>query len=176
MLTINLENMIKMPQKFILLLVLFAFLVHAGFSQNKRKEKQAKAAAEFKAMVDSASFVFHAETANPLHGDEVALSADDNDLQVLKDTIIVHLPYYGDGSNQTTGINFKSGKFGYNAQPNKDGGWDIAIKPADAEGIEAIYISVSDSGYGFLQVNSLGRDNISFKGFIALRSKKDVPE
>ncbi|WP_295647980.1 DUF4251 domain-containing protein [uncultured Mucilaginibacter sp.] len=162
--------------KLILLLMLFGMASFTVNAQNARKERQAKKAAEVKALIDSGTYVFVPESANPMRGGNINLTPE-YDLHVSKDTLIAYLPYFGQAYQAPLdpmdgGIHFTSTRFSYFPKLLKKGGWEISIKTADAKGVEKMFMNISDDGYASLQITSTNRDPISFQGYIEAPKKK----
>lgn len=124
-----------------------------------------------KDLITSKRFVFNAQTALPLTGRMVQLTSS-YDLTVKGDSLISYLPYYGrayniDYGSIDQGLNFTSTNFDYKIKERKKGGWDITITPTDTRrGVRAIYMTVSENGYGTIQVEINERQNISFTGYV----------
>jgi hypothetical protein len=162
--------------KFSGFLLLLLAVSYGSMAQNTKKERQAKKIAEIKAMVDAGNYVFKAEFANPMRGGNINLTSE-YDLVVGPDTLIAYLPSYGRAyvapiDAMDGGIHFTSTKFTYTKQPNKKGGWDVYVKPADAKDVEKMYLNISDDGYASLQITSVNRDPISFQGYIEGKPEK----
>ena len=151
------------------------------YAQNTRKEKQAAKIAEVKGMISAGRYTFEANSALPLRGGTRQLTSA-YDLQVTKDTIKSFLPYFGVAYVAPTdptegGIKFTSTNFEYKVTQNKNGSWDILIKPkdkivTDMRSVEQMRLNISIYGYASLQVTSTNRDAISFNGeIVALNGK-----
>jgi hypothetical protein len=148
------------------------------FAQSTKQEKQAAKKAAIKKMIDSGVYVFKANYALPLRGSQKNLTPDYYDLIVTKDTITAYLPYYGqsytapnDIYTNEGGIKFKTSDFSYIIKQNKNGSWQISIKPKDTNianwrSVQQMTLNISTSGYASLQVVSSNRDMISFDGTI----------
>lgn len=130
-----------------------------------------------KSMVDSSQFVFHAQTAIPTQGPTRQLTSE-YDFSISRDVVISHLPYFGRAYSVTYGsadggYNFTSKEFEYKSTARKKGGWQISIKPRDVPDFREFLLTVSENGYGTLQVASNNRQPISFTGYISeLKSGK----
>ena len=166
-------------------LALVASLIFIGFSatyaQTKTKaEKKAAERAKIKEMVEAQNFVFKATYASPMRGGGRSLTSD-YDLNIGKDTIVSFLPYFGrafvapNPGTTDGGIKVNTTKFSY-VSTSKGGGWNITIKPKDKNisdwrDVQTFNLSVSQDGYGSLQVISTNRDAISFTGYIEAKRK-----
>jgi hypothetical protein len=123
-----------------------------------------------KAMVDAKNFVFKAQTASPMTGTPLQLSAG-YDLTVSKDHIVAYLPYFGRATTAPIdptdgGIKFTSQSYVYNVTAHKGGGWDVLIDLKDVPAVRTITITFFDNGSATLDVTSNQRDPISFRGRI----------
>lgn len=122
-----------------------------------------------KNILSSKNFIFKAQSAWPLQGTVVQLTAG-YDMKIIQDSINTYLPYFGRAFNAgyggEGGINFISKKFDYKVREKQKGGWEITIKPADAKDITEMNYSVSTNGYATLQVISNNRQAISYYGII----------
>jgi hypothetical protein len=125
-----------------------------------------------KSLLESKNFAFRAQTVLPM-GQASRQLTSEYDVRFWSDSIISHLPYfgraysasYGDGG----GIQFTSTDFEYKVKARKKGGWDITIKPKDADDVREMNLTVTESGSASLQVSSNKRQPISFNGFITER-------
>lgn len=84
------------------------------------------------------------------------------------------MPYFGRAfvapmNPSEGGIRFTSTDFNYTVKDRKKGGWDIAILPKDAKDVRQMLLSVTESGYGSLQVISNNRQQISYNGYLMER-------
>lgn len=167
----------------IALLAIFIFIganvTNAQTKQTKAEKKAAKQT-EIKQMVEAQNFVFKANYALPMRGGSRALTSD-YDLTIGKDTIVSFLPYFGRAyvapppGTTDGGIKVNTTKFTYSSV-KKGSGWNITIKPkekniADWRDVQTFNLSISQDGYGSLQVTSTNRDPISFNGYIEARRK-----
>jgi hypothetical protein len=121
-------------------------------------------------MVSSGKFIFKAQSANPMTGNNVQLTAD-YDLKVSPDSLVAFLPYFGRAYtvNPTAegGIKFTSTDFVYKSKQKKKKGWEVSINPRDTRDVRQMSLSISPNGYATLQVISNNRQSISFYGFLA---------
>ncbi len=134
-------------------------------------------------MIIDTRYVFEANYANPMREGQRQLTSP-YDLKVTKDTIIAFLPYFGesymapnDPSTDEGGIKFTSTNFSYTTKQNKNGNWNILIKPKDKNitdwrDVEQLRLSISTNGYATLDVISTHRDPISFYGTVEPITKR----
>lgn len=145
-----------------------------------KAEKKAAERAKIKDMVEAQNFVFKATYASPMRGGSRSLTSD-YDLTIGKDTIVSFLPYFGrafvapNPGTTDGGIKINTTKFSY-ASVKKGSGWNITIKPKDKNisdwrDVQTLNLSVSQDGYGSLQVISTNRDPISFTGYVEAKKK-----
>ncbi|QKJ30104.1 DUF4251 domain-containing protein [Mucilaginibacter mali] len=157
------------------LLALTIALAGTSVSQaQSRKDKVAAKEAAMQKILESKNFTFTAQTANPMRGGNVNLTAE-YDVRITGDSVISYLPYYGRAyvapMNPTQNdMQFTSTKFTY-ASTAKKGGYEIVIKPTDTKDVRQMILNVSNNGYGTLSVTNLNRDPISFYGFIEENKK-----
>lgn len=140
-----------------------------GFSTVDAQETDA---AVLKSILQNRNFTFRAQSAWPLQGTVVQLTAG-YDMKLLQDSINTYLPYFGraytGGYGTENGIKFVSKKFDYKLKEKQKGGWEITIRPADTRDITELTYSISTNGYATLQVISNNRQAISFYGVIEKR-------
>lgn len=149
---------------------LLFFFGFAGFGHAQAQEANGTT---LKNILSSKNFVFKAQSAWPLQGTVVQLTAG-YDMKVLQDSINAYLPYFGRAfsagyGGSDGGINFTSKKFDYKVREKQKGGWEITIKPSDARDVVEMNYSVSTNGFATLQVISNNRQAISFYGIIEKR-------
>ena len=148
------------------------FVILVGFTPFLSLRAQEANSTALKNILSSKTFIFKAQSAWPLQGTVVQLTAG-YDMKVLQDSINTYLPYFGRafsaGYNNEGGINFTSKKFEYKVKEKQKGGWEITIKPSDARDITEMNYSVSTNGYATLQVISNNRQAISYYGIIEKR-------
>lgn len=172
MLTMRILNNLS---KAALLLMLFATTFVTVASAQTKQEKEAAKAAEVKKLVDDRRFVFVTQSVLPQSGRVVQVNSD-FDFTVTKDTIISYLPYFGRAFNVSSsmegGIKFTSNDFEYTTTEKKKGGWDIVIKPKDVREIQSVRLSITESGYAYVQVQSVNRQPISYNGYIREKISK----
>jgi hypothetical protein len=125
---------------------------------------------DISSIVQSRNFIFLAQSATTMKGKTIQLSYG-YDLKVIKDSIMVYLPYYGRAYNTAyssstdLGLQFNSHDFMYKADSTKKGSWEISIKPRGVK-VSSIFLTVTSSGYCTVRINSSDRDPISFYGTV----------
>jgi hypothetical protein len=134
-----------------------------------------KTSATAKDWVDQQNFIFTPQTALPMRGRTVHLNSY-FDCRVSKDSLVSNLPYYGRSYSASinpseNGLNFVSTKFDYTVKPRKKGGWEVAIKPKDANDVREMDFTIFENGSASLYVNSNNREAISFNGYISQNKK-----
>lgn len=158
-----------------LMLLLFATTFVTVASAQTKQEKEAAKAAEVKKLIDDRRFVFITQSVIPQSGRVVQVTSD-FDFTVTKDTIISYLPYFGRAFNVSSsmegGVKFTSNDFEYTTKERKKGGWDIVITPKDVRDIQTVRLSVTESGYAYVQVQSVNRQPISYNGYITEKISK----
>jgi len=122
-----------------------------------------------KQTVESRHFEFIAQSATPMSGRTRQISS--YSLKVKKDTIDSDLPYYGKAYTATIGsteggIRFTSTDFEYSSKDGAKGGWDIVIVPKGVRDVQQMTLSITNSGYATVRVNSNTRQMISFYGYV----------
>lgn len=155
----------------IFLIALASFKTNLGQETNADKSKNENT--EIQNLISSKNYVFVAQTALPIGSRAINLTTA-YDLRVLGDTVVSELPYFGRAfvapmNPSEGGIRFTSTDFNYTVKDRKKGGWDIAILPKDAKDVRQMLLSVTESGYGSLQVISNNRQQISYNGYLMER-------
>ena len=154
-------------------LLLFVMIFISGdiFSQDDKKENEK--AAQLKAMIDSQTFTFEAQTASPMRGGLKYLDPGYT-LKVRPDTLRSDLPYFGrayqaDYGSSDGGLKATSLKFDISVKELKKGGWDITMKTKDLSDQLQFILTIFEDGTASLNVNSSNRQPISFRGFIVMK-------
>jgi hypothetical protein len=158
-------NIFKTVQLFLFILLLTS---QAAFAQDSAKTSA-------KNWVAEKNFVFKPQTALPTRGKSIQLTSY-FDLKISKDTMISNLPYYGRAYSASidpseNGLNFTSTNFDYTVTPRKKGGWEVLIKPKDANNVREMTFTIFENGNASLYVTSNNRESISFNGFITQNRK-----
>jgi hypothetical protein len=140
-----------------------------GFTSVDAQETDA---AVLKSILQTKNFTFRAQSAWPLQGAVVQLTAG-YDMKILQDSINTYLPYFGraytSGYSTDNGIKFISKKFDYKLKEKNKGGWELTIRPNDTRDVTELTYSISANGYATLQVISTNRQAISFYGVVEKR-------
>ena len=115
---------------------------------------------------DSA-FIFEVQTVNPLGGSARQITGDYS-LKFAKDRVEADLPYFGRVYSAPTnpaggGIRLNTSDFRYEPKETRKG-WEIVIRPDSQQDIQMMVLSVSQNGFGTLQVTSTNRQRISYYG------------
>jgi hypothetical protein len=148
------------------LLMLFVMSSQVLQAQTRAEKKQA----EIKKLIESKNYVFIAESANPLSGSVIRLTSI-YFLKINKDSLDSHLPYFGVAfrapmvTNESP-LSFLSTDFNYSMKESKKGAFQVRIRINKPEDPDLMMLSVSNSGYATLTVNSMDRQTISFYGEI----------
>jgi hypothetical protein len=152
-------------------LLIASFLLAGIFCFAQKPNKKATKEAEIQNLIDSQSYVFHAQQLTPLGGGTRQLTPN-YDMLVKPDSIGADLPYFGRAFeapiNATDiGIKMCTRKFNYEKVNAKKGGWEITIKPTVRMDVQQMFLSISKEGYSTLQVTSLNREPITYYGYIS---------
>jgi len=148
-----------------------AFLIFALACTFTAGAQSSDKAAALKALVESQTYTFKAQTALPARGPARQLTTD-FDMRVTKNKVVSALPYYGRGyvapMDPAQGImDFTSRQFDYTVTPGKKGGWEVVIKPKDLkDDSKQLYLSISQDGYASLRVINQNNDPISYYGVV----------
>jgi hypothetical protein len=140
-----------------------------GLSSTRIYAQKSKDTAAINKMIMNQQYVFKAQQVMPLGGRTIQLTPD-YDVRVTKDSVQAYLPYFGRaysaniGSSEG-GIKFNSKQFDYTIKEKK-GGWDITIKPKDAQDVQLLVFSIYNNGNVSLNVNSTNRQSISYYGYV----------
>lgn len=139
-------------------------------------------------IVAEKTFVFIANTANPLNsndinnilrqmpgnvsGGNINLSGSNYDVRINADSLVAYLPYYGRSFSaplnpDENGYKFKSKSFNFTTTPTKKGGWEILIVTKDVKDNPRLSFSISQNGYVSLSIISNNKQSISYNGYLA---------
>jgi hypothetical protein len=163
------------------LLLIGILCFNLAWGQTAKASKKAAKAEETGRIINSMNYVFKAEHVTPFNGGGKDLT-DEYDVTVSKNKIVVFLPYFGRAYSAPTmgsdgGIKLTTTHFDYKANRNKNGSWDIVIKPTEKDpwgvkDVQLLRLSVFTDGSATLQVMCLNRDSISFTGYIDEQKKE----
>ncbi len=164
---------IKALNKAIVIILLALAGFKTTYAQKANENKSVKASSEIQNLIVSKNYVFVAQTVLPLGGRVINLTSS-YDVRVSGDTVASILPYFGRAfvapiNPSEGGIHFTSTNFIYKVNGRKKGGWDITILPKDSKDVRQMLLTVSESGYGTLQVVSNNRQQISYNGYVKER-------
>lgn len=153
----------------IVLTLLFGVAVTAKAQSRISQKKEIKFAA-ISEMIRSHEFIFKAHTEIPLKGKSRQLTGR-NDINIDKNYLVSDLPYSGrvfapPSSPIKAGLDFKSSMFTYMDKLEKNGHWEVAIKPKDDNNIQQLLFTIFDNGFATLKASFYLRDAITFKGEI----------
>ncbi|MFI5124947.1 MAG: DUF4251 domain-containing protein [Chitinophagales bacterium] len=148
----------------------------AAFAQTTKEEKKKAEYEQLKAIIEARQYTFVAQTATSMGGRSRQLTSEYT-LKIHQDSLEADLPYYGraysvNPGDLDGGIHFRSTSFTYNLKDTKNGGWFITIIPEDKKKASKMDLSISQGGFGTLQVSSTNRQMISFYGNIRGNSNR----
>lgn len=134
-------------------------------------------------LVMAGNFVYNATSANPLRAGVLEILPNGGGqrlrqlgagyyLSISKDTLKVHLPFYGrayqaEMDPSKGGIDFETTDFKYSFEKSKKGYYVATIKVNNQKSADKMVLNVSKDGYSTLQVQSTHRDQMSFYGQVA---------
>lgn len=147
-------------------------------------------------IVGEKNYIFVATSAIPLNSTDINnvlskmngqasvgtinLSGDNYDLKITGDSIVSYLPFYGraysapyGANNSESGYKFTSKQFNYEAKGKKKG-WNITIQTKDVRDNVRMTLSITESGYATLSVNSNNKQSITYNGYLS-EVKKETP-
>ena len=143
------------------LLILFT-LVGAGRSH-------AQDSTGIGALLESRHWTFRAQMAHPMSGQARQLTSN-YDLSLRGDSLISFLPYFGRSYVPVIGgeggIKLNTTEFSHKWKKRKKGGYEVSIRPKSNREVREFFLTVSENGYGTLQVMSNNRQPISFSGYL----------
>lgn len=168
-------NMYRIFNKATLFLLLLFSAFQVSLAQETKAEKKQEKLEQVQNLIESKNYVFVAQNAMPLRGRTINLTSLYT-FRIIGDSIIADLPYFGRAfvaplNPSEGGIRINSSDFTYKASQKKKGGWDITITPKNAKDIRQVFLNISETGYGSLQVTSNNRQPISFSGYITDANK-----
>ncbi len=145
-------------------------ILNGSFVFAQQPTKQQLKQSETKNLVDSQTYIFHAQQLASLGGTNRQLTTD-YVMVVLPDSINADLPYFGRAftapiNPSDAGIKVATKNFNYQKAIWKKNGWQITIKPERTD-VQQMFMTISNDGYATLQVNSNSRQPISYYGYIS---------
>ena len=125
-------------------------------------------AARVKTMVDSARFIFVAQTMIPSGGVSRPLNTP-YDVTLTRDSLVTQLPYIGRAYTGVlpgeAGVNFTSTSFDYKSKFRKKK-WEVTIKPKDTKDVRELQFTIFDNGTTTLTLMPTNKQTISYHGYI----------
>jgi hypothetical protein len=146
--------------------------------QDKRQERKQKQKEQTTKLINSKQFQFVARQAMPLGGRTLDLTTNPNFVRFYPDSIDADMPFFGRAYNVpyggTGGIKFNGKPKEYTITPQKkDKGFLIDATVNTTTDTYSLILSVSNSGYGTLTINSNNRNAISYYGQISALKDKE---
>jgi hypothetical protein len=138
-------------------------------------------------IVEAKTYTFVARSATPMNtndisavmskfpgasvGGSINLTDPYYEVKVTPDSISVFLPYYGRSFSAPSnpnegGVKFNTKKFEYKSVKGKKRGWNITINPSDTNEGYRMNLSIGESGYATLNINSNNKQAISYNGYL----------
>jgi hypothetical protein len=163
--------------------MLFLALVNVSAQEAEKKskkelkaEKKAQQKDEIKAIVESKTFVFKANNANPMRGRTVNLTSD-YDVRITKDSIFSYLPYFGVAYTASYGgtdspMIFNNPFETYDFETTKNG-YLVKVSAQNSNDRLEFSFHISETGSTSLNVSSLNRQSISYTGNIEKIEEKE---
>ncbi len=122
-------------------------------------------------------FVFHATNTQPMNGGSINLTYDYT-FEMRNDSIIAWLPYFGRAfvaptNNTDGGIKFATNNYTIKDEKKEKKMYKMTILPKglpafqNTKDVQQIYLSIGNTGYGTVQIQSLNQTPISFYGYIS---------
>ncbi len=164
---------------FISILIFSVFTINAQEKKSKKElkaEKKAEQMEEVKSIVESKTFVFKANSVNPMRGRTIILTSE-YDVKITNDSIFSYLPFFGVAYSVSYGgtdspmifnkpfetCDFETTKNGYLVQ--------VSVKNGNDRLEFSFHISVT--GSTSLNVSSLNRQSISYNGNLEKIKEKE---
>jgi len=152
------------------------------FSSCASQKTAAGSKPDYAAMVDSRRFTFKAQTVIPTedsrfnprfmlpNGNNLYQLSAGYDIKITPDSVIAYLPFFGRSFTAPVdptkgGIRFTSTDFDYK-QSIKKKNYQITITPKDDREVRSLFLTITPSGYAYVQVLSMNKTPISFNGII----------
>jgi len=178
-----------MKSKLSVCLVVFALIIHTGFSQEKskselRKDQKEKEKLEkekrTEALIESKTFVFVAKRAIPSGARSIDLTGDNYSVTFQTDLIESILPFFGRafagaGYGNDNGMRFKGEPKTFTINKGKKN-YDIEAVVSDTNETYNLTLTVSFQGSASLFITSNNRSSISYQGSIEPIEKEESKE
>lgn len=147
---------------------------------------QPKASANAEQLADAVSrhqFMFDAVTTTPQRGNSRILTPGYYFLEIKEDSLICELPYFGRRysvpANEELiygGYQFSTRSFTYKSGAGKRGRVEIELATRPFNDQLSISLSITKSGWAVVQIQSSGRESISYYGSVTpLPESKTAP-
>jgi hypothetical protein len=155
----------------LMILALLGASVYAAENPQKQDKKQQQKEQTEK-LVNSKQFQFVARQALPMGGKSVDLTTNPNFIKFYPDSIQADMPFFGRAYSipygGSGGIKFDGKPKKFTITPQRKGkGYLIEATVNDTSDSYSLTLSVSNSGYGTLTINSNNRNSISYYGKIS---------
>lgn len=155
-----------MRNLFVLFVSVFVFTSCATVDSSEKAERRREKAETVNKAIERRRYVIDVSMAHPLKGRSVTL-ASDYELEVINDSVISYLPYFGRAYSIPygggKGLNFTAHISEYLSEKKKNG-TQISFKAKNDEDTYTFNIEVFESGKAIINVFSQQRDRISFDG------------
>lgn len=173
------HNITQKMRKLIYSLALLLLATPAINAQKlSRKEQKQQQKQQVEKLIESGTFTFEAQSAQPSVGRMITLTGTDYTLQLNGDSIDSYLPYYGRAyvaplGRDEGGIKFKtlmeSCKKTYNERKRL---YQYDISVVGEYDKYNIMLRVGDTGHANLLINCNNRSSINFSGIIRLDTEE----
>lgn len=166
----------------IITLISLAIISISACSTTKSNIEKTAEQEKIATLVQAGNFIYNATSANPLRvgvldilpngsGQQLRQLGPGYYLSVTKDSLKVHLPFYGRSYHAEMdpskgGIDFETTAFKYNYEKSKRGYYVVTIKVNNQKSADKMMLNISQNGYCTLRVQSVNRDQMSFYGKI----------
>lgn len=156
--------------------IILLTVMNKTVAQDSKTEKRNQKRIEVHAMVESRNFNFVPNSFNSMNGGIKQVTADYS-VKLNGNNLVCYLPYIGRAyiapiNSSDNPMDFTSNSFTYVANPSKNKGWDISIKPLDHKSINQLSFRIFDNGSASLSVTSINRDPITYQGYLEANQKK----
>jgi hypothetical protein len=149
-----------------------------GAENPLKQDKKQKQKEQTEKLVNSKKFQFVARQAMPMGGQTMDLTTNPNFVKFHPDRIEANMPFFGRAYNipygGSGGIKFDNKPGTYTITPEKkDKGYLIRATVKNTTDSYSMTLSVGNSGYGTLTINSNNRNSISYYGQISALGNKE---